>query len=271
MFSAGALFPLEVVKTNLQAHTKRTTDPTNSTRTTPAAAAAAETEGETEEATGSGGRGEDLLPLSPLRVPLPPSDDHTCHAEEDGGEEEEKEQLQRQQQETQAQAQARWKSQQVTPPTVASVTRDIYSREGVTGFYNGVWYAAGQSGLEKAAYFYGYGWLKALALRGGGGGGGELSTVADLGLGYLAEVVLTKIMTSKEKTSAFAVIQGILSKNGPAGFYDGIQAYVVLCLKPAIQYAVFNRLKAITLAYRSGEHGVAGGGTKELTAVQVRY
>ena len=30
-------------------------------------------------------------------------------------------------------------------------------------------------------------------------------------------------MTSKEKTSAFAVIQGILSKNGPAGFYDGIQ------------------------------------------------
>ncbi len=48
------------------------------------------------------------------------------------------------------------------------------------------------------------------------------------------------------------------------------QAYVVLCLKPAIQYAVFNRLKAITLAYRSGEHGLAGGGTKELTAVQVR-
>lgn len=48
-------------------------------------------------------------------------------------------------------------------------------------------YSAGQSGVEKAAYFYGYGWLRTLALR-GGGGQGELSTVADLGLGYLAEV-----------------------------------------------------------------------------------
>lgn len=53
-------------------------------------------------------------------------------------------------------------------------------------FLLGVWYASGQSGVEKAAYFYGYSWLKALALR-GGGGRGELSTTADLGLGYLAE------------------------------------------------------------------------------------
>lgn len=45
------------------------------------------------------------------------------------------------------------------------------------------------------------------------------------------------------------------------------QAYVVLCLKPAIQYAVFNRLKAVVLAYQSGKAG--WGETKELTAVQV--
>ena len=38
-----------------------------------------------------------------------------------------------------------------------------------------------------------------------------------------SQVVLTKIMTSKEKTNAFAVIQGILSESGPAGFYSGIQ------------------------------------------------
>lgn len=52
-------------------------------------------------------------------------------------------------------------------------------------FVSGVWYASTQSGVEKAAYFYGYGWLKALALQ--GGGRGELSTATDLGLGYLAE------------------------------------------------------------------------------------
>lgn len=46
-----------------------------------------------------------------------------------------------------------------------------------------------------------------------------------------------------------------------------IKAYAVLCLKPAIQYAVFNRLKAVTLAYRSGKSG--WGAPKELTAVQV--
>lgn len=38
-----------------------------------------------------------------------------------------------------------------------------------------------------------------------------------------SQVVLTKIMTSPERTNAFAVIQGILSESGPAGFYTGIQ------------------------------------------------
>ncbi|CAN0013713.1 unnamed protein product [Laminaria digitata] len=247
MFSAGALFPLEVIKTNLQAHTKNRT----TAATTPAAgAAAAEAEGRGEE---------EEAPLTPT-------------AGRDDGENK-----QQQQQQEELQARRDQNQNQLGAPSVASVARDIYFREGLSGFYKGVWYASGQSGVEKAAYFYGYGWLKALALR--GGGGGELSTVADLGLGYLAEafhlpftipieVVLTKIMTSKEKTNAFAVIQGILAESGPAGFYTGVQAYVVLCLKPAIQYAVFNRLKAITLAYRSVERGYPGGGTKELTAVQ---
>ncbi|CAN0373815.1 unnamed protein product, partial [Hapterophycus canaliculatus] len=82
------------------------------------------------------------------------------------------------------------------------------------------------------------------------------------------KVVLTKIMTSKDKTNAFAVIQGILSESGPAGFYTGIQAYVVLCLKPAIQYAVFNRLKAITLSYRRRSNHGGSEQAEELTAVQ---
>lgn len=43
-------------------------------------------------------------------------------------------------------------------------------------------------------------------------------------------MVLTKIMTSKEKTNAFAVIQGILSESGPAGFYTGIQVRAVRCI-----------------------------------------
>ncbi|CAM9527456.1 unnamed protein product [Ectocarpus sp. 6 AP-2014] len=242
MFSAGALYPLEVIKTNLQAHTKQSTGRPSPSQTEEAE----ECWGGDRQTTSPGGEGRRA-----------------------DGEEEAEEGLlltRRSKQE---------ERQLDSPPSVASVAKDIYSREGIAGLYRGVWYASTQSGVEKAAYFYGYGWLKALALR--GGGRGELSTATDLGLGYLAEafhlpftipieVVLTKIMTSKEKTNAFAVIQGILSESGPAGFYTGIQAYAVLCLKPAIQYAVFNRLKAITLAYRSD--GRSSAQSKELTAVQ---
>lgn len=72
-------------------------------------------------------------------------------------------------------------------PSMLSIARDLYSREGCLGFYRGVSYASSQSGLEKAAYFYGYGWLKALALR--VSGGRELNTVTDLVLGYFAEAL----------------------------------------------------------------------------------
>lgn len=70
-------------------------------------------------------------------------------------------------------------------------------------FYPGVWYASCQSGVEKAAYFYGYGWLKALALR---GGGGELRTATDLGLGYLAEAFHLPLTIPIEVTLAWGML-----------------------------------------------------------------
>ncbi|CAN0529492.1 unnamed protein product, partial [Scytosiphon promiscuus] len=120
MFSAGALFPLEVIKTNLQAHTK------NRTTTPPTTAAEAEEEeerGEEEEEEGA-----------PLTV-----------AGRDGGGGE-----------MQARRNQNQQAAAAAAPSVASVARDIHSREGLPGFYTGVWYASGQSGLDKAAYFYGY-------------------------------------------------------------------------------------------------------------------
>lgn len=274
MFSSAALYPLEVIKTNLQAQTKpKKTSPVTSTRSRPFDV---ETGGESRPSTvnvytGAEGTAEAEVVMSAAAAGQRSPDIGGISTENGSGREEGKIEA--------------WKedSAKEEPPSVMSVAREIYSREGILGFYNGTFYASGQSGLEKAAYFYGYGWLKALALRGGGGGGGvggverELSAVTDLGLGYLAEafhlpftipieVVLTKIMTSKDKTNSFAVIQGILAESGPAGFYKGIQAYVVLCLKPAIQYAVFNRLKGVLLAYKAGAGGASR--VKELTAMQ---
>lgn len=105
MFSAGALYPLEVIKTNLQAHTKQSTG-----RPSPSQTEEAEEDGGGDRQTTSpGGEGRRA-----------------------GGEEEEEEGLlltrRSKQQERQLDS----------PPSVASVAKDIYSREGIAGLYRGV-------------------------------------------------------------------------------------------------------------------------------------
>lgn len=160
MFSAGALFPLEVIKTNLQSITKKRNSTDDSSRKTEERA-----EERFQEEANRGRREEEGLGAS-----ADGSSGGTQEAKE-GHDEEKRGLIPQQRQENEA------------DPSVASVASDIYRREGISGFYKGVWYASGQSGVEKAAYFYGYGWLKALALR----GGGNVGTATDLGLGYLAE------------------------------------------------------------------------------------
>jgi Mitochondrial carrier protein len=151
--------------------------------------------------------------------------------------------------------------------SVSSVTQQVYARSGLLGFYSGAHYAALESAIEKSAYFFSYSWLRRLALS---AGLSSISTPADLALGYIAEashlpltlpieVVLARVMTARSSTSAYAVVQSILSAQGWKGLYHGASTYYVLCLKPAIQYTVFNQLKALVLAYRS---------TKAQTAVR---
>ena len=36
--------------------------------------------------------------------------------------------------------------------------------------------------------------------------------------------------------------------------YKGIQAYVVLCLKPALQYTIFEQVKAVIVKTRRSKH-----------------
>ena len=55
----------------------------------------------------------------------------------------------------------------------------------------------------------------AFASGGGGGGGGGGGSVGGAGV--------------------FGVISAILKEKGVGGFYRGLSAYIVLCLKPAIQ------------------------------------
>ena len=64
------------------------------------------------------------------------------------------------------------------------------------------------------------------------------------------DCVTTAIQTDDKNRGAFVLLGNILSEKGIGGFYKGIQAYTVLCLKPAIQYTVYEQVKKIVLAAR---------------------
>ena len=50
----------------------------------------------------------------------------------------------------------------------------------------------------------------------------------------------------------YAIITSLLSTRGPSGFYRGLSAFYVLCLKPSIQYSIYNRLKSAILDVTGG-------------------
>ena len=92
-------------------------------------------------------------------------------------------------------------------------------------------------------------------------GNSNIGTIANLILGCFAEwshlpvtlpidCVTTAIQTDDKNRGAFVLLGNILSEKGIGGFYKGIEAYTVLCLKPAIQYTVYEQVKKIVIAAR---------------------
>ena len=67
-------------------------------------------------------------------------------------------------------------------------------------------------------------------------------------------------------TGPAQVAAQLYKTKGVAGFYKGLAAYVVLCLRPAIQFAVFERLKAWKLAAR--QNASAPTSTVSLSALE---
>ncbi|KAL3804157.1 hypothetical protein HJC23_013676 [Cyclotella cryptica] len=92
-------------------------------------------------------------------------------------------------------------------------------------------------------------------------GDSSISALPNLILGCMAEwahlpvtlpidCVTTAIQTDDKNRGAFVLMGNILSEKGIGGFYKGIQAYTILCLKPAIQYTVYEQVKKIVIAAR---------------------
>mmetsp|Transcript_29247 Transcript_29247/g.28106 ORF Transcript_29247/g.28106 Transcript_29247/m.28106 type:complete len:316 (-) Transcript_29247:36-983(-) len=140
--------------------------------------------------------------------------------------------------------------------TATEYAWNMYEKGGVSVFYAGVETSAMQSAIEKALYFFAYTGLKNAVSD------GDLSTIPNLIVGCMAEwahlpitlpidCCTTAIQTSKDVNKApIAIMMTLLSERGVKGMYKGIQAYTVLCLKPSIQYTIFEQIKRIVLLRR---------------------
>ena len=139
---------------------------------------------------------------------------------------------------------------------------DLYKKEGLGVYLHGIETSAFQSAMEKAFYFFSYTALKQMhqaiqLIVSPGKANQPIDGLTNLVLGCLAEwchlpltmpidCLTTAIQTSK-KQNAFALMLRILKEGN---MYKGIQAYYVLCFKPALQYTVFEQVKAALLKSR---------------------
>mmetsp|Transcript_65216 Transcript_65216/g.147083 ORF Transcript_65216/g.147083 Transcript_65216/m.147083 type:complete len:194 (+) Transcript_65216:527-1108(+) len=73
---------------------------------------------------------------------------------------------------------------------------------------------------------------------------------------------------ARERAGSVATAACIYRSQGVGGFYRGLAAYVVLCLKPAIQYAVFEQLKRSLLGRRRQAAEAQGAAKTALSAAE---
>jgi hypothetical protein len=152
------------------------------------------------------------------------------------------------------------------PRTVAEIVRDVVARDGLIGLYGGCQVAACQAFLEKFIYFFTFETLKRTYTRLVGPASlptsvllGYFSDWSHLPITMPAEQVAVRIQTTG--ASALNALRQLREENGLRGLYKGLGAYVVLGLKPAVQNAVFEALKARVLKR-------VGAAAKELSALQ---
>ena len=195
-------------------------------------------------------------------------------------------------------------SSSLPPPSASDTARAIFAEGGACGFFNGWAPGTAQSGLEKAIYFYAYTILKAVYVS----RVAPLSTGSTLLCGYFAEgahlpftlplETVSKTMqttttalsgaaasaargdalvkedppTAVATTGALGTCRRIVAEHGVGGLYGGAAAFVVLCMRPAIQFVCFERLKDAILRGRSPcATGAAVGGRgapQQLSAVE---
>lgn len=158
------------------------------------------------------------------------------------------------------------------PSNALCYANNLYRAEGISVFFDGMEVSALQSAIEKALYFFAYTALKrgysyTRTTRQHQHQPQKLSALSNVFLGCLAEWVhlpitlpidtlTTAIQTSggnsktaTDKTTTILALWMTLWKE--KSFYKGIQAYWILCFKPALQYTIFEQVKAWILKLRA--------------------
>ena len=119
--------------------------------------------------------------------------------------------------------------------------------------------------MEKAFYFFAYTALKQLhggmkSLAGSRNPTAPMSAGTNLLLGCLAEwahlpitMPIDCLSTAIQTTQKQNAVQLMLTILKEGNMYRGIQAYYVLCFKPALQYTVFEQVKAAVLKSRKNK------------------
>ena len=159
--------------------------------------------------------------------------------------------------------------------TSIDYARNLYRSEGMGVFFDGIEVSAIQSAIEKACYFFAYTALKKTYshTRSKGSHPQKLSAVASVLLGCLAEwahlpvtLPIDALTTAIQTSGAPKKIDGATDKQKQTilalwmvlwkekSFYKGIQAYWILCFKPALQYTIFEQCKAVILRLKRGRN-----------------
>jgi len=134
----------------------------------------------------------------------------------------------------------------------------ICKNDGLIGFFDGVTISSVGSATEKFLYFYAYRLMASAYER----NVGPMTTLSDLVLGYLSDwchmpvsmpmdTVGVRVQANKDPSkTTLSIIRDVMRERGIAGMYSGVSANFALSTKPAIQFAVVERTKALIFRRR---------------------
>ena len=241
-FSAAALYPLEVLKTKMQA---------KSNDTGPSTSSSSESSSTNDEL--QSGEGDMEVIDSPVENECKPKCENSNTISSTAA---------------------------AQPTSAYGYAMELYQKQGIAPFYAGIETSAFQSSVEKALYFFAYTTFKNVYTF--FTGNGQMGASINLLLGCIAEwahlpITLpldcwtTEIQTGDNGNKGpLAILCTMLSEgDGIRGMYKGIQAYTILCLKPAIQYTVFEQVKRIMLVKKRLSKGKNSGKNEDtLTAME---